>query len=163
MGDFVACLQEVPAWGRLDGFTYSSHTLLALPNCDCAFIVPRSWMPASREFSGGAYWCGVVIYDTIYISAHILDDLEEDGRATAVFRESIENVHRIRHARPTTNFEIVIGVDANVQFPENFNDVSGDAVYRDRRHHSMPLVRVTTAWLSAMGVRAHLQEPFGFS
>ena len=34
-GDFVALLQEVPAWGRLNGYTYSAHTILAAKNSDC--------------------------------------------------------------------------------------------------------------------------------
>ena len=97
-GDYVALLQEVPAWGTLHGYTYSKHTILASTNSDCAIVIPRLWMPVLREVSFGAYWCGLVVFNRIYISAHVLDHLEEDGRASQLFHETCSFVQRIRNA-----------------------------------------------------------------
>eukprot|EP00959_Pyramimonas_sp_CCMP1952_P262296 5484914-Pyramimonas_sp.AAC.1 len=119
-GDFVALLQEVPTWGNINGFTYSGHTVLAAESCDCAIVIPRVWMSGLRDFASGAYWCGAVIGNTIYLSVHVLDHLEEDARAARAFEDSSRFVQRIREASQSVQFDIVLGVDANIQFPMNF-------------------------------------------
>ena len=109
LGDFMGLLQEVPSWGKLNGFTYSHHTVVSFEGCDCGFIIPRLWMPAIRDLSSGAYWCGAVLGNYIFLSAHILDHLEEDGRASVVINDTINYVHRIRTSFPDVAFEVVLG------------------------------------------------------
>ena len=115
-GSFIGLLQEIPAWGKLKGFTYSDHTVVSFENCDCGFLIPRPRMSAVRSLSSGAYWCGLVIDTYIFISAHVLDHLEEDGRAETVFKETHNYVHDIRHNHADIQFEIVMGVDTNVGY-----------------------------------------------
>ena len=76
-GDFVGLLQEVLAWGKISGYTYSAHTVVSSEGSDCGFIIPRRWMPAVKSTSFGAYWCGAVVGSNILISAHVLDHLEK--------------------------------------------------------------------------------------
>ena len=95
-GDFFGLLQEVPAWCKLNNCTYSRHTVVSLDGFDCGLLIPRRWMPAIRSTSLDAYWCGAVVGKTIFISAHVLDHLEEDGRADVVFQETCNYTNDIR-------------------------------------------------------------------
>ncbi|CAK0850856.1 unnamed protein product [Prorocentrum cordatum] len=47
--------------------------------------------------SSGAYWCGAVVGNFIYMSVHELDHTEEDGRADRAFEDTSRHVQRIRH------------------------------------------------------------------
>ena len=144
-GDVVACLQEVPAWGKINGFTYSGHTIISSQGCDCAFIIPRLWMSKCKEFTWGDYWCGIVIHNTIFISAHVLDHLEEHGRASVVFQDTVRFVHRIRNANQHMQFNVVVGVDANVQFPAYLGTLTGPRVFCRKKAYPRSLIRVTSS------------------
>ena len=153
-GSFVGSLQEIPAWGKLRGFTYSNHTVVSFENCDCGFLIPRPWMSAVRSLSSGAYWCGLVIDTCIFISAHILDHLEEDGRAEVVFKETLNYVHYIKGKHPDVEFEIVIRVDANVGLPANHDGLTGEAELPQGAGHTPAKIRVVVTWIEALGARA---------
>lgn len=147
-------MQEVPAWGKLNGFTYSSHTIVSFESCDCCLIIPRHWMSAVRNLSSGAYWCGAVLGNYIFLSAHVLDHLEEGGRAATVFEETVNCVHNIRSSSPDVHFEVFLGVDANVGLPPMFEDISGDAVLPLRSSHTISKVRSVASWIAGLGLAA---------
>jgi hypothetical protein len=153
-GNFVGLLQEVPTWGKLNGFTYAGHTIVSFENCACGLVIPRLWMLAVRSHSFGAYWCGVVISNYIFISAHMLDHHEEDGRASNVLKETFNYVQGVRKSYPDVDFDVIIGVDADVGFPAKFEGISGTAVLPLKQSHTLAKIRVVAAWADALGVRA---------
>ena len=85
----VALLQEVPAWCKSNGYIYSSYLVLARADSDCGVLLPRLWADSIIDEQFGDYWCGVVVNNTIFISAHILDHGVEGGRADVVFEEAL--------------------------------------------------------------------------
>ena len=70
---------------------------------DCCFIIPRLWMSACRNISLGTYWSGLVLGSCIFVSAHILDHLVEDGRAVRVFEETINYAQNVRRDAALSN------------------------------------------------------------
>eukprot|EP00959_Pyramimonas_sp_CCMP1952_P207660 4343631-Pyramimonas_sp.AAC.1 len=81
-------------------------------------------MHAVRHTSVGRYWSGVVLVRCISLSAHILDHLEEGGRAEEVFFDAVNYAHAINMKYPYTVFEVVLGVDANVSLPAGLEGLS---------------------------------------
>ena len=81
-----------------------------------------------RDFSLGVHWRGAPIGSCIFISAHVLDRLEEDGRATTVLKELHKYVHAMKVKYADVKFEIILGVGANAGLPSAYSSVSGSAV-----------------------------------
>ena len=106
LGDVVALLQEVPARGTRTVYVYHNHALLAETGSDCSFLIPRPWMPAVSSHTCRPYWAACVVGRTIFISAHILDHRQEDGRGRVVIEESLEYVDTIRSKCNKVNFEV---------------------------------------------------------
>ena len=111
-------------------------------------------MSAVRNISSGAYWCGITIGGIVFISVHILDHLEEDGRADIAFKETLNYVQTVKATYVDIHFEVIMGVDANVGFPANMEQISGDAVLPLRASYTPAKVRVVASWMEAMGTCA---------
>ena len=153
LGDVVGLLQEIPAWGSRAGYTYHNHTLLSADGSDCGFLIPRHWMPALRCQLFRPYWAACVLGRTIFVSAHMLDHTEEYGRCSAVIHESIDFISRMKQQYGII-FNIVLGVDANVTFPANLDDISGNQVLQAAKTHTPAMTRPVLAWFEALGIRA---------
>ena len=141
-GEFVGILQEVPAWSTIDGLGYSGHQVLAPPDCDCGFLIPRHWMSAVGVSGNGRYWAGVVVGPVILLSAHILDRCVDDGRAETVFRETCAFVARVRATNRHVAYQVVLGVDGNVTLQPDTAGVSGIAVLPRKAGHTPSMQRV---------------------
>ena len=111
-------------------------------------------MPAVRDFSAGEYWCGAVLGNYIFLSAHILDHLEEGGRADKVITETSIYVHDMKAKYCDLEFEVIMGVDANIGLPPFFDRISGGAVLPLRRSHTPAKVRIVASWFEGLGLTA---------
>ena len=87
---------------------------------DCGFLIPSIWVRAVRGHSSGRYWCGVAINSIMFISAHILDHLVEDGRAATVNRETLRYVDIIRSSFPDVFFRDRLRRGRQYRAPRNF-------------------------------------------
>ena len=95
-----------------------------------------------------------MIGNSIHISAHILDHLEEDGRGYTVIAESIAYVNNIRCKFSSIDFDVVVGVDANATLPPNYDEITGDLVLTPASSHTPQMARMILSWFAALGVRA---------
>ena len=99
-------------------------------------------------------WCGAVMGSFIFLSAHILDHLEEEGRAGVVFKQSFNYGHGIRDRYPDKHFEVIRVVDANVGFPECFEDISGAATLPLRPSRTLAKIRSVASWAEGLSLSA---------
>ena len=57
------------------------------------------------------------------------------------------------------SFNVIVGVDANVQLLASMGSITGAAVMPARRSFSPPKVRLVAAWIAALDFRAMAQHP----
>ena len=107
-----------------------------------------------RSEASGPYWAGCVIGNVILINAHVLDHLDEDGRAQEVFSSTIGYVHKVKSTYSDMRFEIVVGVDTNVTLPGRYTDITGEADLSPANSHTAAMAHVVFGWFSALEVRA---------
>ena len=154
----MVCIQESASWGKLNGFQYSGLTVLCgdAPDrlSDCCFLVPSLWLPATRKTYFGRDWSGIVLGNSIFISAHIIDHTKEGGRAERVFQETLNYTYKIRSQFSEEDFAVVLGVDANVTLPADYDNVSGSSVLQPAPSHKPSMQSAVIGWMQALGVRA---------
>eukprot|EP00959_Pyramimonas_sp_CCMP1952_P456039 9472506-Pyramimonas_sp.AAC.3 len=152
-GGLVVLVQEVHRWGDLREFVDCGRIVPSAGQRDCALIVPGSRTRALRGRSSGDYWFGAAAGNVIYISARILDHPDDDGRAQLAFEETSLLVQRVRLAYSSAEFEIVLGVDADVQFPALLNAMTGGAVLDRCQSCSRSKISAVSCWMEPTGVR----------
>ena len=127
--------------------------MLARAYSDCGILLPRQWAGSIVDEKFGSYWCAVVVRNLIFISAHILDHGIENGRAEAVFYETVQYVQEIRDKYSNMTFEIILGVDANVTLMKGMMGVSGNDVLSRTKGHYRSAALVAN-WFQCLGLRA---------
>ena len=128
-------LQEIPAWAALAGYVYHNHVLLSHLGSDCGFLIPRHWMSAVKSEAYGAYWSACVLGNTIFVSAHVLEHIQENGRAQTVIQETVDYIHNVRQSYRSQSFELVLGCDATVTLPPEYDGITGRSVQPPVKSH----------------------------
>eukprot|EP00973_Karenia_brevis_P091637 12408439-Karenia_brevis.AAC.1 len=150
----VGLLQEVAAWHKINGYTYHNYTVLSGEGGECGILLSRELIGSILDSQFCSSWCGVTLPGCIFISAHLLDFDDEDGRVYTVFAETVQYINNMKSRFSDLQFATVIGFDANVTLPANVEGITGTRTLAPSKSCRHSHVQEVLEWLGALGLRA---------
>eukprot|EP00973_Karenia_brevis_P027233 3757051-Karenia_brevis.AAC.1 len=102
----------------------------------------------------GECWAGMLIYDTIFLSVHLLDHCEEEGRGDQTVKEVISFVSHLKGKFRSKELKVVLGIDANCTLSPDVEGVTGPRVGHRIRSHSRGMRNMVMSLFGALEVRA---------
>ena len=111
-------------------------------------------MPGVAAEKASPCWAGVVVYDTIFLSVHLLDHCIEGGRGDSTVTEVIDFVRCMQVGFKKLDLKIVLGIDGNCTLLPNVEGYTVGSVGQPAKSHTSGMRNLVMSLFGALEIRA---------